>query len=103
MLTMIPPEYDEHTTSSAKRCLLHLLQNDPDSSDRVILHSLELAARDGGPYGEIDFVVLMKKDVVACPEVKDGRVSRQNGIWQTVDRSGKTSEFRRSPFKEWQS
>lgn len=100
MATMIPPEFDEHTTSSAERRLFHLLQHDPDTRDWVVLHSLGLSSRQNGPFGEIDFVVLMPQGVVVCLEVKGGRVSCQDGVWQTIDRGGKASEFKRSPFMQ---
>jgi len=100
MATMIPPEVDEQATSSAERRLFHLLQHDPDTRDWVILHSLGLAARESGPYGEIDFVVLNPQGVVVCLEVKGGRVSCQAGVWQTADRTGKISALKRSPFMQ---
>lgn len=98
MATMIPPDADEHVTSSAERRLFYLLKHDPETRDWVILHSLGLAAREKGPYGEIDFVVLMPEGVVVCLEVKGGRVSCQDGVWRTEDRTGRISQLRRSPF-----
>jgi hypothetical protein len=97
---MIPREVDEATTSSAERRLFLLLQQDPDTRDWVVLHSLGLAARENGPYGEIDFVVLMPQGMVVCLEVKGGRVSCEAGVWQTTDRTGKISELKRSPFMQ---
>ena len=58
-----------------------------------------LAKRPKGPYGEIDFVVLIPSGVVVCLEVKGGRVSCKDGIWRTVDRCG-TTELKKSPFMQ---
>lgn len=100
MARMIPPEFDAHTVSSAEKRVFNLLRYDPDTEDWVVLHSLGLAACGNRPYGEIDFVILVPTGAVICLEVKGGRVSCHDGIWQTVDRTGKASELKRSPFMQ---
>ena len=65
-----------------------------------VLHSLGLSKRKGGPYGEIDFVVLVPSGGVVCLEIKGGRVSCTNGVWETIDRFGMRNELNRSPFMQ---
>ena len=51
-----------------------------------------------GPYGEIDFVVIVPTEGVVCLEVKGGRVSCQSGVWRTMDRYGNHAVLKKSPF-----
>jgi len=98
MARMIPAQYEQSTTSAAEKRIFHLLENDPDTTDWFVLHSLGLTNRRSGPYGEIDFVVLVPSGAVVCLEVKGGRVSCQSGCWRTTDRFGAAKDFKRSPF-----
>lgn len=98
MAKMIPPHCDELTISAAERRIFHLLENDPEMSDWVVLHSLGLSRRGKRPYGEIDFVALTPCGAVICLEVKGGRVGCKDGVWTTVDRFGVASELAKSPF-----
>lgn len=99
MARMIPPRY-EGTASAGEKRVFHLLETDPATNDWYVLHSLGLSKRGSGPYGEIDFVVLLPSGVLVCLEIKGGRVSCKNGIWQTIDRFGAISEFKKSPFMQ---
>ncbi len=99
MARMIPPRY-EGTASAAEKRVFHLLEGDPATSEWFILHSLGLSKRGSGPYGEIDFVVLVPLGGVVCLEVKGGRVSCKDGVWQTIDRFGAISELKKSPFMQ---
>jgi nuclease-like protein len=99
MARMIPPRY-ESTASAAEKRVFHLLEGDPATSDWFVLHSLGLSRRGSGPYGEIDFVVLVPSGGLVCLEIKGGRVSCKNGLWQTIDRFGATSELKKSPFMQ---
>lgn len=100
MARMIPPQYDHSTASAAEKRIFHLLETDPGASQWFVLHSLGLSHRPKGPYGEIDFVVLIPSGAVICLEIKGGRISCKSGIWQTVDRFGVASEMRKSPFMQ---
>jgi hypothetical protein len=100
MARMIPPQYDPNTASSAEKRIFHLLENDPDATEWFALHSLGVSKRPSGPYGEIDFVVLIPPGIVICLEVKGGNVSCKDGVWQTIDRFGTATQFRRSPFMQ---
>jgi hypothetical protein len=99
MARMIPPRY-EGTASTAEKRVFHLLEGDPATSEWFVLHSLGLSKRGSGPYGEIDFVVLVPLGGVVCLEVKGGRVSCKDGVWQTIDRFGAMSELKKSPFMQ---
>src|SRR5581483_3970992 len=100
MARMIPPQYDQSTVSAAEKRVFHLLESDPDTSQWFVLHSLGLSKRRQGPYGEIDFVVLVPSGSVVCLEIKGGRVSCKNGVWETVDRFGVINDLKRSPFMQ---
>jgi hypothetical protein len=97
---MIPPQYDEATTSNAEKRVFHLLENDPDTTHWFVLHSMGLSERRNGPYGEIDFVVLIPTGGVVCLEIKGGRVSCIGGAWQTTDRYGAVGRLSKSPFMQ---
>jgi Nuclease-related domain/Type III restriction enzyme, res subunit len=100
MAKMIPPQYEQATTSAAERRIFHLLENDPGTSESVVFHSMALSKRPTGPYGEIDFVLLVPSGAVVCLEVKGGRVSCKDGVWRTIDRFGATTEFKKSHFMQ---
>ena len=59
MAKMIPTQIDNEGISSAERRVFGLLESDPATKDWTVLHSLGLARRRSGPYGEIDFVVIV--------------------------------------------
>ena len=92
-LRMIPARIDDSVESSAKRRIFELLAADPDTAGWTVLHSLGLARRPTGPYGEIDFVVVVPQEGILCLEVKGGRASCKGGIWRTIDRLGRVSEL----------
>jgi hypothetical protein len=99
---MIPPHWHEKTPSSERR-IFKLLQNDPGTSDWVVLHSLNLKQSGTRPYGEVDFVVLIPCAGVLCLEVKGGRVACRDGTWTTTDAAGNTHVLKRSPFSQAQA
>ena len=100
MARMIPAQIDDHVVSSAERRVFHLLATDPDTNGWTVLHSLGLARRTTGPYGEIDFVVIIPHEGILCLEIKGGRVSCENGMWRTMDRYGNLVVLRKSPFMQ---
>ena len=100
MAKMIPDRIDDSVPSSAERRIFELLKNDPGTSEWIALHSLGLARRPTGPYGEIDFVVIIPGGGIVCLEVKGGRVSCENGNWQTIDRRSNIAMLRKSPFMQ---
>lgn len=82
--------------------MFSLLQNEPQTEDWLVLHSLNLKQSGTQPYGEVDFVVLIPGAGVFCLEVKGGRVACKDGAWTTTDASGSTFPLRRSPFSQAQ-
>lgn len=100
MARMIPPQYDDSTSSSAEKRLFNLFKNDPDTESWVVLHSLGLSRRSRKPYGEIDFVILVPESGLICLEVKGGKVACSDGIWYTTDRHGIQHQMKRSPFMQ---
>ena len=98
MANMIPARIDGGAPSSEKR-VFDLLERDPGTENWTVLHSLGLAQRPSGPFGEIDFVALIPGRGIVCLEVKGGRVSSSNGEWLTMNRSGQTNSLK-SPFMQ---
>jgi hypothetical protein len=101
MAKMIPPHWHDTTPRSEQR-VFSLLQNDPQTDDWVVLHSLNIKQSGTRPYGEVDFVVLIPGAGVFCLEVKGGRVACKDGAWTTTDASGATFPLKRSPFSQAQ-
>ena len=97
---MIPAQIGDDVVSSAERRIFHLLATDPDTNGWIVLHSLGLARRTTGSYGEIDFVVIIPHEGILCLEIKGGRVSCENGVWRTMDRYGNIAVLRKSPFMQ---
>jgi hypothetical protein len=97
---MIPSEIDEQTLSAAERRIFNLLKVDPDTREWTALHSLGLARRLNGPFGEIDFVILVPGHGIICLEVKGGRISCRDGIWRSQNRYGVASVLKKSPFMQ---
>jgi len=97
---MIPPQYDDSTSSSAEKRLFNLFKNDPDTESWIVLHSLGLSRRSRKPYGEIDFVVLVPEGGLICLEVKGGKITCADGVWSTTDRHGARHQMKRSPFMQ---
>jgi hypothetical protein len=102
MAKMIPPYWHDTTPRSEQR-VFSLLQNDSQTDDWVVFHSLNLKRSGSRPYGEVDFVVLIPGAGVFCLEVKGGRVACKDGAWTTTDASGATFPLKRSPFSQAQA
>ena len=100
MAKMIPARIDDDSVSSGERRVFGLLENDPATTDWTVLHSLGIARRTTGPYGEIDFVVVIPGEGIICLEVKGGRLSCEAGVWRTMDRRGNVASLKKSPFMQ---
>jgi hypothetical protein len=99
---MIPAVLSDDTRSDAERDLFNQFKTAPDTDEWVVLHSLNLTARDKKPYGEIDFVLRVPGGGIFAIEVKGGGISCENGSWSTIDRRGQRHSLKRSPFKQAQ-
>ena len=71
----------------------------PDQNSWFAMHSLNLPRHEYKRFGEIDFVIC-GPDGLFVLEVKGGRVSCHDGIWETTNRYGETERLRESPFKQ---
>ena len=100
MAKMIPARLECDDASAGERRVFALLERDPATTNWIVLHSLGLARRATGPYGEIDFAVIIPGEGLICLEVKGGRVSSEGGIWQTMDRRGHVAVLKKSPFMQ---
>lgn len=98
MAKMIPARINNDRVSAGERRVFGLLENDPATTDWTVLHSLGIARRPTGPYGEIDFVTIIPGEGVICLEVKGGRLSCEEGVWRTMDRNGNVATLKKSPF-----
>lgn len=98
MARMIPKWVHAGAPASERR-VFEKLELDPAAGNWTVLHSLGLSRRRSGPYGEIDFVVIVPDEGVVCLEVKGGRVSCENGVWRTRNRRGEAAALQ-SPFMQ---
>jgi Nuclease-related domain/UvrD-like helicase C-terminal domain len=98
-MRMIPDQVSSATQSNAERQLFRWLSllDDPDWS--YALHSLNLAEHPWKRMGEIDFLLVGPRGIYVL-EVKGGHVSREQGVWQFTNRSGRVNRKRESPFSQ---
>lgn len=102
MATMLPPYLADDVKSRAEIRIFQLLRDDPDTKNWVVLHSLGLSRHAYKRYGELDFVVLLPGGAVVCLEVKGGRISCTDGVWETINRFNEKSRLSHSPFAQAQ-
>lgn len=102
MAKMIPGILADDTRSDAERDIFDSLRTASGTEDWVVLHSLNLTARDKKPFGEVDFVLLAPGYGVFALEVKGGGVECNEGVWFSTDRTGARWPLKRSPFKQAQ-
>ena len=95
---MIPRWIHDGAPASERR-VFEKLERDPAAGSWTVLHSLGLARRRTGPYGEIDFVVIIPGEGIVCLEVKGGGVSCEEGVWRTRNRHGEVARIK-SPFMQ---
>ena len=98
MAKMIPSRILDESVSTAEAKVFDRFESDPQTKGWTVLHSMGLARGKAGPYGEIDFVVIIPGEGIICLEVKGGRVICEDGTWRTKDRNGKVSALKKSPF-----
>ncbi len=84
MARMIPPVISSEYRGEGEREIFRRLQDDPNTSDWIVLHSLGLAKHQRRVAGEIDFVIIIPTRGVLCLEVKGCSTShlrREDGLW----------------------
>ncbi|MCR4649586.1 MAG: NERD domain-containing protein, partial [Lachnospiraceae bacterium] len=102
MSRMIPSQMsDEEKRKSKAEWKIFEWLREMEWGDAIVLHSLPLKEHDYKSFGEIDFVVICERGVL-CIEVKGGRVCRQNGMWQFINRDGHVDEKKEGPYKQVQ-
>ena len=98
MAKMIPSRILDENVSTAEARVFNRFESDPETKGWTVLHSLGLARREAGPYGEIDFVVIIPGEGIICLEVKGGGLTCGDGIWRSKDRNDKVFVLKKSPF-----
>ena len=98
MARMIPPLPDAGNPSAAELRIFEKLRAET-SRDWFVLHSLGLTTHHTKPWAEIDFVLVGPQGVY-CLEVKGGRLSRQDGLWCFIDRTGTVHSKKQGPFEQ---
>lgn len=96
------PNQPLNTSSYAELRLfdkLRSLEMKQDGHEWFAMHSLNLPRHEYKRFGEIDFVICGPGGLFVI-EVKGGRVSCQDGIWETTNRYNATERLRESPFKQ---
>lgn len=82
MARMIPSRVYADTKSKGELEIFQRLRDDPNTSDWIVLHSLDIAQHARRLAGEIDFVVIVPTRGVICLEVKAvTRIRREDGMW----------------------
>ena len=100
MANMIPPVFSEEVRSSGERQIFEKIKSEPGTDTWTCLHSLGLARHVSQSYGEIDFVLLVPGEGIACLEVKSGKVSRKSGTWEYTDKYSQKAHDTRGPFTQ---
>ncbi|EMC2594290.1 NERD domain-containing protein [Pseudomonas aeruginosa] len=96
MAILIPEQPKE--CPYGERIVYERLGRDLDSA-WVVMHSLGLHGHETKIWGEADIVVLSTKGFFAL-EVKGGKVSCKDGIWQFGDPSGKSYSKKEDPWTQ---
>ena len=100
MAQLIPKLPAEGTKSRGERELFSCLAKMPDTGDRIILHSVQIANHATKTQGEADFVVLIPDGGIFTVEVKGGKISFINGEWRTENRYGREESLKSSPVAQ---
>ncbi len=100
MARMIPSVLSPEVKSSAERRVFDWFKHGKGTENWIVLHSLGIANHNKVIHGEIDFFVLAPGYGLFALEVKGGRVSRSEGVWQFTNRYGKTGQKTRGPFDQ---
>ena len=98
MARMIPPRVLPDCSSPGEREIFRRLKDDPETSDWIVLHSLDVAEHVTSIAGEIDFVAIVPGKGVLCVEVKAcTSLRRDDGLWY-FGRAARPDA--RGPFKQ---
>jgi hypothetical protein len=89
------------TKSEAERIVFDLLSQIPLPGG-MAFHSLSVSEHEYKRWGELDFVVLSPRALIAL-EIKGGTVTCQAGIWTYTDRFGYPHNSSEGPFRQAQT
>lgn len=82
MARMIPASISPECKSGGEREIFRRLRDSKETSDWIILHSLDVASHRKQVSGEIDFLIIIPSKGVLCVEVKAcSRLRRAEGLW----------------------
>jgi hypothetical protein len=98
MAVMVPDALETVFQSSAERRLFNRFRTQL-SDEWYVLHSLDITRHPTKVIGETDFVLVGPLGVFFI-EVKGGRVSCEEGAWLFVDRHGRESRKKESPWRQ---
>ena len=78
------------TSALRRRRVFNRFESDPQTEGWTVLHSLGLARREAGPYGEIDFVVIIPwgRDRMPRGQRRQGDMRRRNLAHEGSEREG---------------
>jgi len=100
MARMIPSVISPEVDSNAERRIFEWFKNCKGTENWIVLHSLGIANHSKVIYGEVDFFVLAPGLGLFAIEVKGGRVSRKEGVWNFTNKYGITGNKERGPFDQ---
>lgn len=100
-MRMIPSQPFDNESKAELRLfdLLRKTFNGPDQNGWFAMHSLNLPRHERKRFGEIDFLVCGPGGLFVL-EVKGGRVSCSNGVWETINRYNEVIRLKESPFNQ---
>jgi ATP:corrinoid adenosyltransferase len=99
MARMIPPTFSGKTTSPGEKQLFQRLKEDPNTSEWIVLHSLDIAHHIRQIEGEADFVVIVPSKGILCVEVKSHtHIQRDPAGYWYLGRDSTPEQ--RGPFKQ---
>lgn len=99
------PTSPHRTDSTAEKKVFDILRrvfDGPNCSDYIGFHSLNLTRHAKKRFGEIDFLIVCPLGILVL-EVKGGRVSCSEGVWQYTNKAGSVSTSYEGPFKQAES
>lgn len=100
MSRMIPSVISPEVKSNAERRIFGWFKNAKGTENWIVLHSLGISNHSKVIHSEIDFFVLAPGCGLFALEVKGGRVSRTEGVWQFTNKYGHTDQKNRGPFDQ---
>lgn len=99
------PASPHRTDSSAEKKVFDILRrvfDGPNFNDYIGFHSLNLTRHAKKRFGEVDFLIVCPLGIFVL-EVKGGRVSCSEGVWQYTNKVGSVNTSYEGPFKQAES